>query len=284
MTLVRSTGYFEGVGRIRLQYRSWEVPGGRGSLLVIHGLAEHGGRYEDFADRMAAAGFSTFILDLRGHGHSEGRRGYIRRFDVFLQDLERFRREIHGSMVPGRPVFLLGQSMGGLIGLRYVQEYEPPFQGVILSSPWLGTMMEVPRWKAVLGRLLDRVLPAFPFHAGIPADALSHDPAVVADYRRDPLVHGRITPRLFSETGEAMRLAFDQIGRIATPLLFLVAGGDRIVDSARTRAFARGIRTAPVQVRYYPDLYHDLLHELDRAVVLQDIRAWMLRRSEGVPV
>lgn len=275
--LARNHGYVEGVGRIRLQYRSWEVSRARATLLFIHGLSDHSGRYEGFGDRMADFGFSTFMLDLRGHGYSEGRRGHVRRFGAYLQDLERFRREVQGLTAPGKPVFLIGHSMGGLIALRYIQEYDPPFRGVVLSAPWLGTMVQVPRWKITAAHVLDRALPALPLPAGIPAEYLSHDRSVVERYRHDPLVHGRVTPRLYVETAEAMRLALQQSDRVRLPLLFLLAGEDRLVDTRRARAFAGSLIHADVAVRLYPDLYHELFLENEREMVYQDLRDWLVR-------
>lgn len=278
MSVSRNHGYVEGVRRIRLQYRSWEVSRARATLIFIHGLSDHGGRYEGFGERMAEFGCSTFILDLRGHGHSEGRRGHVQRFDVYLQDIERFRREVQGSTPPGKPTFLIGHSMGALIVLRYLQQYDPPFRGAVLSAPWLGTMVQVPRWKVTAARALDRVLPALPMPASIPSEYLSHDRTVVERYRHDPLVHGRITPRLFVETAEAMRLAVEQSDRVRVPLLVLLAGQDHLVDTRRALTFARSLRQTDVTVRVYPDFYHELFLEIEREIVYQDMRAWLMRR------
>lgn len=281
MTAFRNHGYFEGVGRIRLQYRSTEVSNARAALLLVHGLSDHSGRYQEFCAAMADFGFSTFALDLRGHGHSEGRRGHVRRFDIFLQDLERFRREIQGLAPPGRPLFLLGQSMGGLIVLRYLEEYDAGgFSGAVLTSPWLGTSVQVPRWKVNMAHALSRVLPALPLSAGIPAELLSHDPRVADAYRQDPLVHNRITPRLYTESAEAMRLASERSDRVSIPLLFLLGGDDRIVDTPRAVALARSLRIGDVAIRVYPGQYHELFNEADRDLVLQDLREWLGRHME----
>ena len=119
-------GTLVGVGRLRLRYRTWEVANPRAAVLVVHGLAEHGGRYARFAQTLGGFGFSTFALDLRGHGLSDGRRGHAASFDCFLQDLDRFRREVEGVLDRRTPLFLLGMSMGGLIALRYLEEYDTP--------------------------------------------------------------------------------------------------------------------------------------------------------------
>jgi lysophospholipase len=274
-----SDGFFEGVGGIRLYYRAWELPRARAAIAIVHGMGEHGGRYESVADRLAAYGFSTFALDLRGHGLSDGRRGHVSRFEVFLQDVDRFRRELHGLVDVGTPLFLLGHSMGGLIALRYLEEFDTPFRGGIIVAPWLGTAAPVPRWKAKLAGALNRVMPSLPFDSGLDPATLSHDPAVVHAYRDDPLVHSRITPRLFAEVSTAMDLAVQRSDRIHVPLLFLLAGDDRVVSTQKSEAFARSLSAKNVIIHIYADFFHEVLNEPNRAQALHDLRDWVASRS-----
>lgn len=271
-------GTLVGVGRLRLRYRTWEVANPRAAVLVVHGLAEHGGRYDRFAHTLGGFGFSTFALDLRGHGLSDGRRGHAASFDCFLQDLDRFRREVEGVLDRRTPLFLLGMSMGGLIALRYLEEYDTPLRGGIVVSPWLATALPVPRWKVMLGNVVGRVLPAAPFRARIDATLLSRDPDAVAAYREDPLVHDTITPRLFSEIAAAMGLVTQRSDRLAVPTLFLLAGSDRLVDTERTIAFARYLPPSIVTVKVYPGHYHELLNEPDRIAIIRDARSWIEER------
>ncbi len=271
-------GAFEGVGGLRLRYRTHEVPQARAAVLVVHGLGEHGGRYRAFAEAMAAASVATYVLDQRGHGLSEGRRGHVTSFDVLLQDLDRFRREVSGFIDVRLPLFLLGHSMGGLVALRYLEEYDAPFRGAIILAPWLGTAVAVPRWKATFASALTHVLPAMPFRNGIDPDALSRDAAVVRAYREDPLVHDRITPRLFTQASAAMGDVLRRSDRIRTPLLFLLPGADRVVDTQRTLAFARSLAAPDVSIRVYPGHFHELLNEPDRAATVRELRDWLIAR------
>jgi alpha-beta hydrolase superfamily lysophospholipase len=273
----RGDGSFAVGGGIRLHYHTWEVVEPRAAMIVVHGLAEHGGRYERLGQTLAGIDVSTFALDLRGHGLSDGRRGHAPAFGSFVQDLDRFRREVLGLVDPSTPIFLLGHSMGGLIALRYQEEYPGSFSGAVIVSPWLATAIPVPRWKANLANVLARLLPAFPFNADIHAELLSRDPAVVAAYRDDPLVHGRITPRLFVEASREMGLVFQRSDRITSPLLFLLAGSDRIVDTTRSLAFARTLGAADVVIKVYPDFYHEVLNE-KAAGQWADLLAWMRER------
>lgn len=265
----------EGVGRLRLHYRTWEVERPEAALVVVHGLFEHGRRYEEFAEGMALHRFSTFVLDLRGHGASEGRRGHVRSFDVLLQDLDRFRREVQGLVDVDLPLFLLGHSLGGLIVLRYLEEYDVAVRGAIMTSPWLGTAVAVPRWQILTAAFLNRVLPAFPFPFAMDPADLTHDEERAADYRDDPVIHSTITPRLFTETASAIELALRRGDRIDVPTLFLLAGDDRIVDTQRSLAFARSLPSAEITVEVLDGHHHEVLQERDRGAVTATIRGWI---------
>jgi alpha-beta hydrolase superfamily lysophospholipase len=278
--VIRSNvGSVAGVHGLRLAYRTWEAANARAALVVVHGIGDHAGRYAEFGRRMAGYGISTFAMDLRGHGLSDGRRGHVPAFDIYLQELDRFRREVEGLADFRVPLFLLGHSMGGLIALRYQEEYNTRFEGAIIISPWLATAMPIPRLKAAAANLLSRLLPSLPFNSGIRADQLSRDHAVVEAYRSDPLVHGSITPRLFTEASTAMGFALQRSDRIQEPLLFLLAGDDRIVDTDRSVRFARSITATDTNVRVYPGAFHELLHEVDRAHIHREVRDWIAART-----
>lgn len=274
----RSHGYFEGVGRIRLHYRSWEAPEPAAGIVVVHGLFEHSGRYDELGEFMVGDGLSTFAVDLRGHGASQGRRGHVSRFDVLLQDLDRFRREVQGLVPVGLPLFLIAHSLGGLVGLRYLEEYEATIAGAVITSPWLGTSVAVPRWQVLAANVLNRILPAFPFRHRLDPDELTHDPERAADYREDPLIHGTITPRMFTEIASAIDLALRRGERISVPVLFLLAGIDRLVDTPRSLAFARSLPAEKVTVRVLEGQQHEVLQEQGRAAVMAEIRDWIVDR------
>ena len=268
-------GYLEGVRRLRLHYRTWELDDPTAGLLVVHGLFEHSRRYEQFAETMAGYGLSTFVLDLRGHGASEGRRGHVRSFDVLLQDVDRFRREVQGLVPVDLPLFLVGHSLGGLISLRYLEEYDVPFQGAILTAPWLGTAVDVPRWQVLAANILTKLLPAFPFPFKLDPALLTHDEERAADYRDDPLIHSTITPRLFSETATAIERALRRGDRVAIPILFLLAGDDRVVDTGRSLAFARSLPADDITIEVLEGQYHEVLQERDRSATMAAMRDWL---------
>jgi alpha-beta hydrolase superfamily lysophospholipase len=275
-----SDGKFEGVDGLHLYYRAWETPAPTAGLIVVHGLSDHSARFTGLGRRMASNGVNVYACDLRGHGVSEGRRGHAARFDFFLQDLERFRREVESITARALPLFILGHSMGGLIVLRYIEEYHSELRGAILSSPWLATGPSIPRWKILGAGLLNKVLPSLPIDAGIDPEYISHEPEIVMRYREDPLVHRKITPRLFMEASAAMGLVLHRSDRINMPLLFLLAGDDQIVDTRKSEAFARSLSAhADVTIRVLPDYYHEVLNDFGGAQALQEVRTWISGRS-----
>ena len=274
-----SDGKFEGVGDLHLYYRAWESPRAQAGLIVVHGLSDHSGRFTTFGLRMASFGINVYALDLRGHGASEGRRGHSDRFDYYLQDLDRFRWEVECLTGGNLPLFMLGHSMGGLIALRYIEEYDAALRGAVITSPWLATGPSIPRWKIVGAGVLNKFLPSLPIDAGIDPEFISHDPLIVSQYREDPHVHGKITPRLFMEASTAMGLVLSRSDRIHIPLLFLLAGDDQIVDTRKSEAFARSLATSDVTIHVLPNYYHEVLNDFDRAQAYKEIREWIGGRS-----
>lgn len=251
-----------------LSYRIWEALSPRGAVWIVHGLGEHGGRYARFAETMTDRGFSCLAGDLRGHGTSGGRRGHVDRFDDYLHDqslLEQF-------LPAGVPHILFGHSMGGLVALRLVQA-GVSVAGLVLSAPLLG-LPPGPPGRTTMARVLARIAPTLPLSNGIDPAHLSHAAAEVEAYRADPLVHDRITPRLFDEMNRAMEAAARDAAGVKVPVLLLAPGDDRIVSTAAALRVARRF-AGPVTVREYPGMYHEPLHEVQEAEVRETLAAWI---------
>jgi alpha-beta hydrolase superfamily lysophospholipase len=277
--------YFSGSAGIRLHYRCWDVPSPRAVVMVAHGLGEHSGRYEELAQDLARAGLSTYALDHRGHGRSDGRRGHVRRFTRYIHDFEKFRRRVMGCVGPDIPLVMLGHSLGGVILIRYLQEYPAvPARGAIVSAPALGVAIDVPRWKAQLARVLYYVVPALPMSTSLEPSHLTHDRQIVEAYERDPLVHDRVTPRLYGEMRREIEIAFDKAPRIRIPVLILVPSEDRITRPDQMQRFAAAVdRPQAVQVVTFPGLYHEVLNEISRSSIVADLLGWIERRIGPEP-
>lgn len=280
MTGVSGSGesrHVAGVGGVRLHYRAWELESPRAAVLVLHGLFEHSRRYRELAETLAGVGLSTYALDLRGHGASGGRKGYVRRFGQFLDDVDRFTDDVSAALPAALPRFLLAHSMGGLIGIRYLEERDPELTGAVITSPWLALAESPPAWQRALLRTLARALPIVPIPSGMDADVLSHDADRVADYRDDPVIYSTVTPRLLTEALDAGDAAVRRKDRIDVPVLFVLAGDDRVVATDRALALARSL-TGDVTIDVREGAYHEVLQETERGAVMAEIVGWMEAR------
>lgn len=252
-----------------LHYEAFDVADAKSALLVVPGWSDHAGRYGALAERLRAAGVATYAVDLRGHGRSAGRRAHLTRFSQLLGDLQAFRKAVRQRSAA--PQILLGHGFGGLVLLRYL-ETQPPdaLAGAIVSSPFLGAAGDVPMWKQLIARLCSDLWPTIPFPMGRDPDHVSRDPAVCAAYAADQSVESKYTAGAWRETQWAQRAVVADGHRIECPLLFLLAGEDRLTDAHLARAFAGGLR-APVEVRWHPEMYFELLSDPQKERVVAEV-------------
>ena len=238
-------------------------------ILIVHGLAEHAGRYEHVAQVLVEAGWRVTLLELRGHGESEGTRGHTCRWHGYVEDVQAAAATI------GRPFVLLAHSMGGLVAISTLTEpIIPSCRAVAISNPLLGVRIDAPKWKILAGRLLSRILPRVPLDNEVDSKLLSHDADVVRAYETDPKVYGTITPRWYTELLKAQSRVLDQVGRIRIPLRMMVSEGDQICDPevAREAAKAWG---GPSELIEYGSLYHELFNEPEKDRILADLVSWL---------
>ena len=258
----------------QLAYEACEPVSPRAAILFLHGWSDHGGRWSGLAERLRTAGYATYLLDQRGHGRSGGRRGHLSRFSQLLGDLQTFRRAVRRRR-PELAQVLFGHSFGGLVALRYL-ETQPgdALAAAVVSNPWLELARPPSGLRSFLGRALADLWPTVPIPIGLDARLLSRDAAVATAYEADPAVHGIMTPGAWREIQWAHRAVAADKDRIETPLLVLLGGEDRIVSPEAGRAFAE-VLPAQVEVRWYADMYHELLHDPDRERVITDVLAFL---------
>ena len=271
-----SEGTLQGVGGARLAWVRWDAEEPVGLVVIVHGLGDHAGRYELVAGSLVTRGLSVFAYDQRGHGRSQGIRGHAASFDQLISDLD---HAIGLATSDGEelPVFLWGHSMGGLLVIRYLQGAEPVAKGAVITSPWLATAAPVPAWKRLLARVLDRVAPWLALSTGVAPEALMRDPERLQAYRDDPLVHDRISPRLYHRTLEAQYAARAEVARLRTPALFLVPEDDPLVMPAATIAFGESIPGGDATVAPLAGLLHEPHNEPERGEVFLRAGDWIDR-------
>ena len=264
---------------LALARRDWPSADARGTIVIVHGLGEHIGRYAHVAARLNANRWSVVGYDQRGHGASPGERGRIAAHDDLLLDLDAVIDDVRAEA--GGPLILLGHSLGGLVVARFVAgALESPrpswhrnVDALVLSSPALDIGMTGA--KRALLATLERLTPNLGIGNGLDATGISRDPAVVAAYRADPLVHDRIAPRLIRFLADSGPLVRQLAPRWNVPTLLLYAGSDRLVVPAGSAAFAAAAPAALVTARPFASLFHEIFNEPEQDEVLGVLTAWL---------
>ncbi|WP_025603075.1 alpha/beta hydrolase [Burkholderia sp. WSM2230] len=261
----------------------------RATIVLIHGLAEHAGRYSPLAARLNAAGIELLAIDLRGHGLAPGKRAYVDRFDDYLLDAHALLDAAAQSEAPTHaPLFLMGHSMGGAVAALHTIEraggagQQPDsrakLSGLILSSPALAPGRDVPGWMLKLSQVISRLWPTFPAMKIDPA-LLSRVQSVVDANRSDPLVHHGPIP---ARTGAELLLAMARIGRgragLRLPLLVYHGTADKLTEPEGSRAFGQHAGSPDKTLRLYEGSYHETMNDLDRDRVIGDLIEWIDQR------
>ena len=254
-----------------------EAPSPRGAALIVHGYAEHAGRYREVAHVLRQCGLASLAVDLRGHGRAAGPRGHALRFEEYLEDVEAALAQLD-ARVPGQlPLAFVCHSHGGLVGLRLLADPHrcpPRLRCAVLSSPFLAVRMKVSPLKRMAARALGRVLPTFSLPSGIPVERLTHDADMLAARRMDTLCHEVAGARWFIEASSAQEWVREFAPRIARPTLWLVAGDDHLADPAAARAvFERA--GGDKRWHQFDALYHEVFNETERGEVFALLRAFL---------
>jgi alpha-beta hydrolase superfamily lysophospholipase len=239
------------------------------SVLLVHGLGEHSGRYEHVGDQMAAAGLDVQAYDQRGAGGSGGRRGHVDRWSEQHDDLESRLRAV-GVSAGGRPIVLYGHSLGGLIVSGYLLTDRPKPDLAIVSAPALDSTLA--SWKKALAPILGRVMPTLAVPNGVDGSTLSRDPSVAAKLVADPLSTKASTARFGSEAlAEQARVRRDHAS-LAVPTLVLHGLDDGLVPASASEVFAS---LPNVERRTYPGLRHELHNEPEGPMIIDEMIAWI---------
>lgn len=242
----------------------------KGVVVITHGYAEHCGRYRELAHVIVKAGWAALSYDVRGHGQSPGIRGFIDRFDDYLEDFEAVQDKARALAPAGSPMVLLGHSHGSLITLRALCDERPPVvTAAIVASPFLGLRLAVPPYRLVLARVASRLVPTFGQPNALRVEDLTSDKQKQRERLADKLCFDIATARWYTEALDAQSYVAAHAARIKVPTTWLVGGADPIADPARSRAIAAAVPGAT-----YHDLaglMHEVFNEVSRAEVFAEV-------------
>jgi alpha-beta hydrolase superfamily lysophospholipase len=263
--------------------RVWLPPQPRGALLVVHGYAEHSGRYEALGAWFAARGLAVHAYDQRGHGRSEGARCHVDRFGEYLDDLDRVLERVRGEHA-GLPVVLVGHSMGGLVVASYLADRRPPVAAAVTSGALLALGPGVSRARVLAARAIRLVWPRLALGSGLDPNGLSRDEEVVRRYVEDPLVQRSMTAGLGAEILATVPRTAARAFEVQVPVLVLHGAEDPMCPIEGSAAFHGGLQVPGCAFRGYPGLRHEIFNEPEREQVFADVLEWVertLRRDEA---
>jgi acylglycerol lipase len=266
---------FTTTGGRRLFERSW-LPDGSptAAVVIIHGYAEHSGRYRHVAERLVDNGYAVHAFDLCGHGRSDGRRAFVRSLDEHVADLRSFVARVH-QQEPGLPLFVLGHSMGGTVVAMFLASSEPSLRGAILSGAGLKLRGGPARIMELLLSILGRLAPKLPL-GKLRSEEISRDPAVVSSYDDDPLVYrGRMQAGTAAALIRAVRTVASRMNRITVPLLLLHGTSDKLTEPDGSRDLYQRANSRDKTLKLYEGLYHEVLNEPEKERVLNDVVQWL---------
>ncbi len=250
----------------------------RAVLIIQHGMGEHGARYHRFADYLSEMGVVSFLPDLRGHGKSGGLRTFANHLSDFEKDLEAVTL-LASAEFPGKPLFIMGHSFGGLIASLYVSKLKSKkIQGLVLSSPIFGVALKVPFWKRWLARMLSYLFASVCLDTGIRPRMLTHDPEILREYVSDRLISHKLSLKLYRLMEEAYSKRPKIAKAITAPVLLIQAGNDPVVSRDKAVLFYHELSSPDKELKVYENFFHELLNESIRQEVYVRIGKWLLSK------
>jgi alpha-beta hydrolase superfamily lysophospholipase len=273
--MIHAEGSFKTKSGANIYYQNWQPESSpKAILLIVHGLAEHSGRYMNVVNHFVPLGYAVYGLDHLGHGKSEGTRVYVDRLADYTDPIKSYYEMIKGWH-PGKPIFILGHSMGGLITSYYLLDHQADFKGAIISAPAVKISDSISPVTIFMGKLLSNITPKAGLLA-LDAGAVSSDPKVVSDYVNDPLVYtGKTTARLAAEMLGGMQRVTAEASTLRLPFILVQGSADKLVDPAGAKMLYERANSTDKTLKVYDGFFHEVFNEPGRAQVLKDVEDWL---------
>ncbi len=263
-------------------YYASAMPGGPGGakaiLGILPGYADHGARYRHVMGALAEHGIGSVAIDLRGHGRAAGARGFCERFDEFLDDAREL-RALLDARAKGAKIFLFGHSFGGVVATLSTLDEPKPLAGLVLSAPFFGLALEVPKVKVTAGKIASRLYPKLSLPTGLAGAQMTHDGSRARDYDSDPLVFKNATARWFTEVTGAQERSLARAPSLELPLYMVFGGADPVASFATGKRFFDAAGSSDKTWDPREGLFHEVLNEPSWKDIAESIATWVLARA-----
>ncbi|MFP5518512.1 MAG: lysophospholipase [Bdellovibrionia bacterium] len=272
----RSEGFVKSFDNTKLFFQVWQQENALGTLFITHGQGEHSGSYSRVVEGIKDSNLNIVAWDLRGHGRSEGRRGFVNNFSEYVRDYNAFfAHALHMPFVAGKKKIALSHSMGALTQLRAFVEtpdLQKQFDAQVLSSPALGLALPIPAWKRKGANFINSFVPQVTLWNEITNEMLTHDLDVIKEFERDPFRHNRISPSAFLGFMESWDIVLPQASSIRLPTLLQVPEVDPVANTPISREFFERLGSLKKEVFIYPGAQHEIYNETLRQTVYYDLK------------
>ncbi|MFZ4402520.1 MAG: alpha/beta hydrolase [Pseudobdellovibrionaceae bacterium] len=277
--LQRSEGFFQSLKPGRLFFQNWKVQNPVGTVIITHGHGEHSECYHRLVDFFKNDSWNFIAWDIRGHGKSEGPRGYAEHFQDYLDDFKTFINNcLQLEDVKNKPVILLSHSMGGMIQLRALAEdldLQKKITAQVCSAPFLEVAMPVPEWKKFLAKKVSNFLPHLTMDSGMKNEYLTHDPEVIRECEQDPLRHQKVSPRVYLGFLECFEKIPGLAVNITLPTLFQLPEKDPVVSTPRGREVFKKLGSSNKEIYIYADACHEIYNDTLRKNAYADLKKFL---------
>jgi alpha-beta hydrolase superfamily lysophospholipase len=273
-------GFLNSADHLRLFWQRYTPKDPRATVLVLHGGGDHCGRYPALTDALVRAGLQVALVDLRGHGQSDGRRFHVDGFQDNVADLDAFVAKLSQDGVARDRLFVLGHSHGALVAASWGLSRGRHVAGFVFSSPFFKLALPPPLLKLVAAKTVGRLLPFMAVPTGFEMSDLTTDEEMQRWTERDPLYGRKTTPGWFEAATGAQRALFRRAPEFRAPLLVLAAGDDRLADPAAARAFVDAAGSADKRIVVYEGFRHEIFNEVRRAEPIGEAVAWLRSHAE----
>lgn len=275
----KSTSYssFDGIKLSGYLWLPKENP--KAIINLVHGFGEYSERYDQWATWFVEKGIAVHAIDYRGHGKSDGKRGYVSNFDDFLKDVDVLLEESK-KLFPNLPQFIYGHSLGGNIVTNYILKKDRSLQGAVISSPWYRLSFKPSILTLISARVMNKIYPRFTQNSTLEATGLSHDQEIVNQYIKDPLIHEKISARMFAEIYSAGKWVVENTEKLNIPVLIQHGNDDHVTSYKASKEFFEKAKSQGKDIEYkeWNGLYHELHNELNKIEIFAYVLNWLEKK------